>query len=106
MVNSHHISRSLQTPILLAEDARKNSTSQPHRGPGTPVAIAGFAPHRDQPEGRTRSAAMKRLLLTAIALLQLAAAIGCNGSSTASTAGDARAARPPLTLLNVSYDPT
>jgi sulfate/thiosulfate transport system substrate-binding protein len=45
---------------------------------------------------------MIRLLFTATALLPLAAAIGC-GSSTASTAAGAK---PPVTLLNVSYDPT
>jgi sulfate transport system substrate-binding protein len=49
---------------------------------------------------------MKRLLLTVLALLPLATAIGCGGSSNASSAGGASGVKPSVTLLNVSYDPT
>jgi len=52
---------------------------------------------------------MNRLLVTTIALLPLAAALGCGSASTASSGGGSSAAggaKSPVTLLNVSYDPT
>ena len=53
---------------------------------------------------------MNRLLFTAVVLLPLAAAIGCGseGAASGTNVGSSAAggARPPVTLLNVSYDPT